>query len=104
MRPRRSSFQTRPRCLAGVGPSTSTAPRPGQGGSPLHRREPVLAVVGAGEGAAATQLYIDCDGFFAACEEQADRQLEGQPLGVISFAGAVQSCVIAARPNSSVSV
>ena len=43
------------------------------------------------------QLYIDFDGFFAACEEQADRRLQGRPLAVIPFAGAVQSCVIAAN-------
>ena len=43
------------------------------------------------------ELYIDFDGFFAACEEQADRRLQGQPLGVIPFAGAVQSCVIASN-------
>ncbi len=43
------------------------------------------------------QLYIDFDGFFAACEEQADRRLQGWPLGVIPFAGAVNSCVIAAN-------
>ena len=43
------------------------------------------------------QLYIDFDGFFAACEEQADRRLQGRPLGVIPFAGAVHSCVIAAN-------
>ena len=43
------------------------------------------------------QLYIDIDGFFAACEEQADRQLQGRPLGVIPFAGAVHSCVIASN-------
>ena len=43
------------------------------------------------------QLYIDFDGFFAACEEQADRQLQGRPLGVIPFAWAVNSCVIAAN-------
>ena len=43
------------------------------------------------------QLYIDFDGFFAACEEQADRRLQGRPLGVIPFAGAVNSCVIAAN-------
>ena len=43
------------------------------------------------------QLYIDFDGFFAACEEQADRQMQGRPLGVIPFAGAVHSCVIAAN-------
>ena len=34
------------------------------------------------------QLYIDFDGFFAPCEEQADRRLPGRPLGVIPFAGA----------------
>ena len=43
------------------------------------------------------QLYIDFDGFFAACEEQADRQLQSRPLGVIPFARAVQSGVIAAN-------
>ena len=43
------------------------------------------------------QLYIDFDGFFAACEEQADCRLQGRPLGVIPFAGAVHSCVIAAN-------
>ena len=43
------------------------------------------------------QLYIDFDGFFAACEEQADHRLQGRPLGVIPFAGAVHSCVIAAN-------
>ena len=43
------------------------------------------------------QLSIDFDGFFAACEEQTDRRLQGRPLGVIPFAGAVQSCVIAAN-------
>ena len=43
------------------------------------------------------QLYIDFDCFFAACEEQADRRLQGRPLAVIPFAGAVQSCVIAAN-------
>ena len=43
------------------------------------------------------QLYIDFDGFFAACEEQADRRLQGRPLGIIPFAGAVHSCVIAAN-------
>ena len=43
------------------------------------------------------QLYIDFDGFFAACEEQADRRLQGRSLGVIPFAGAVNSCVIAAN-------
>ena len=43
------------------------------------------------------QLYIDFDGFFAACEEQADRRLQGRPLAVIPFVGAVQSCVIAAN-------
>ena len=43
------------------------------------------------------QLYMDFDGFFAACEEQADRRLQGRPLGVIPVAGAVWSYVIAAN-------
>ena len=42
-------------------------------------------------------LYIDFDGFFASCEEQADPGLHGRPLGVIPFAGARNSCVIAAN-------
>ena len=43
------------------------------------------------------QLYIDFDGFFAACEEQADRQLQGRARGVIPFAGTVNSCATAAN-------
>ena len=43
------------------------------------------------------RLYIDFDGFFASCEEQADPALHGRPLGVIPFAGARNSCVIAAN-------
>ena len=43
------------------------------------------------------RLYIDFDGFFAACEEQADPGLHGRPVGVIPFAGARNSCVIAAN-------
>ena len=27
-------------------------------------------------------LYPDCDGFFASCEEWADRALHGRPVGV----------------------
>ena len=42
-------------------------------------------------------LYLDCDGFFAACEEQADHRLRGRPIGVIPVAGARNSCVIAAN-------
>ena len=42
-------------------------------------------------------LYVDFDGFFAACEEQADPRLHGRPLGVIPVADAVNSCVIAAN-------
>ena len=46
------------------------------------------------------QLYIDFDGFFAACEEQADRQLQGRPLGVIPFAVADHiTCSIGYVPN-----
>ena len=40
------------------------------------------------------RLYIDFDGFFASCEEQADPGLHGRPVGVIPFAGARNSCVI----------
>ncbi len=43
------------------------------------------------------RLYIDFDGFFASCEEQADPGLHGCPVGVIPFAGARNSCVIAAN-------
>ena len=43
------------------------------------------------------RLYVDFDGFFAACEEQADPRLQGRPIGVIPFADAVHSCVIAAN-------
>ena len=43
------------------------------------------------------QLYIDFNSFFVACEEQTDHRLEGRPLGVIPFAGAVHNCVIAAN-------
>ena len=43
------------------------------------------------------RLYIDLDGFFASCEEQADPGLHGCPVGVIPFAGARNSCVIAAN-------
>ena len=31
------------------------------------------------------RLYVDFDGFFAACEEQADPLLLGRPVGVIPF-------------------
>ena len=34
------------------------------------------------------QLYIDFDGFFAACEEQADRRLQGRPQDPPSTADA----------------
>ena len=43
------------------------------------------------------RLYIDFDGFFASCEEQADPGLHGLPVGVIPFAGAKNSCVISAN-------
>ncbi len=43
------------------------------------------------------RLYIDFDGFFASCEEQADPGLHGRPVGVIPFVGARNSCVIAAN-------
>ena len=46
------------------------------------------------------RLYVDFDGFFAACEEQADPGLHGRPIGVIPFADAVHSCVIAANSKA----
>ena len=46
------------------------------------------------------RLYVDFDGFFAACEEQADPRLQGRPIGVIPFADAVHSCVIAANTKA----
>ena len=46
------------------------------------------------------RLYIDFDGFFASCEEQADPRLYGSPIGVIPFAKARNSCVIAANAKA----
>ena len=40
------------------------------------------------------RLYVDFEGFFAACEEQADPLLFGRPVGVIPFRDARNSCVI----------
>ena len=45
-------------------------------------------------------LYVDFDGFFASCEEQADPRLHGCPVGVIPFPDARNSCVIAANPKA----
>ena len=42
---------------------------------------------------------MDFDGFFAACEEQADRRLQGWPLGVIPFAGIDELCVNYSTPS-----
>ena len=46
------------------------------------------------------RLYVDFDGFFAACEEQADPRLQGRPVGVIPFADAVHSFVISANSKA----
>ena len=46
------------------------------------------------------RLYVDFDGFFASCEEQADPRLHGCPVGVIPFPGARNSCVIAANSKA----
>ncbi len=40
-------------------------------------------------------LYLDFDGFFAACEQYARPALRGRPVGVIPFDGADHTCVIA---------
>ena len=46
------------------------------------------------------RLYVDFDGFFASCEEQADPRLYGHPVGVIPFRDARNSCVIAANAKA----
>ena len=43
-------------------------------------------------------LYVDFDGFFASCEEQANPRLYGCPIGVVPFEDARNSCVIASNP------
>ena len=46
------------------------------------------------------RFYVDFDGFFASCEEQADPRLFGHPVGVIPFRDARNSCVIAANSKA----
>lgn len=45
-------------------------------------------------------LYVDFDGFFASCEEQANPRLYGCPIGVVPFQDARNSCVIASNPTA----
>lgn len=41
------------------------------------------------------RLYLDFDGFFASVEQQAKPSLRGRPVGVVPFAEAERTCVIA---------
>lgn len=48
------------------------------------------------------RLYLDFDGFFASVEQQCRPALRGKPVGVVPFAEATNSCVIACSREAKV--
>ena len=60
---------------------------------PFREVTPISSRVSGGHGDSRTDTtqFGSQSGFFADGEEQADHRLQGRPLGVISFAGAIHA-------------